>query len=83
MRVLSKIKYKRDKQGRIALMDKETFKKLYGFSPDRFDGAIHTFFRDDPTKEEEVKAEDLQVIEAQAFMAQGGDKPGAGAYSSM
>lgn len=46
MKELEKIKYKRDLQGRIQLMDKVTFKKLYGFSPDRFDAALYTFFRD-------------------------------------
>lgn len=46
MKELEKIKYKRDLQGRICLMDKVTYKKLYGFSPDRFDAALYTFFRD-------------------------------------
>ena len=41
-----KVKYKRDLQGRIVLMSKVEFKKIHGFSPDRFDAAIHTFFRD-------------------------------------
>lgn len=45
---LEKIKYKRDGQGRIMLMDKVTFKKEYRFSPDRFDMATMTFFKDEP-----------------------------------
>lgn len=49
LREMDKIKYKRDPQGRIMLMDKVTFKKEYGFSPDRFDAACMTFFKDDPT----------------------------------
>jgi hypothetical protein len=37
---------KRDNQGRIVIQ----VKKDYAFSPDRFDAAIHTFFKDDPTQ---------------------------------
>lgn len=46
---LEKVKYKRDGAGRITLMDKVTFKKEYGFSPDRFDAACMTFFKEHPT----------------------------------
>ena len=49
LKELEKIKYKRDKQGRIMLMDKVTFKKEYGFSPDRFDAAITSFFKESPS----------------------------------
>lgn len=44
---LEKIKYKRDRQGRIVLMNKVEFKKEYRFSPDRFDMATMTFFKDE------------------------------------
>lgn len=46
---LERIKYKRVRPGRIKLMDKPTYKKLYQSSPDRFDAAIYTFFKDSPT----------------------------------
>jgi hypothetical protein len=49
LKELEKIKYKRDAQGRIMLMDKVTFKKEFGFSPDRFDASCMTFFKDEPT----------------------------------
>jgi len=49
LREMEKMKYKRDAQGRVMLMDKVTFKKEYGFSPDRFDAACMTFFKDEPT----------------------------------
>lgn len=62
---LEKIKYKRDKQGRIMLMDKTTFKKEYGFSPDRFDMACMTFFKDEATMpviitKTQLEAKDMQ-----------------------
>lgn len=47
--VLSKIKYKRVRPGRIQLQPKVDFKKEYGFSPDLFDAAIYTFFKDQPS----------------------------------
>lgn len=46
---MEKIKYKRDAKGRIMLMDKVAFKKENGFSPDRFDAAITSFFKEQPT----------------------------------
>ena len=69
LKEMEKIKYKRDGQGRIVLMDKITFKKEYGFSPDRFDAGIYTFFRDNPTmpviipKEELMKQENMEFIQ--------------------
>ena len=45
---MEKIKYKRDGAGRIVLMNKVEFKKEYRFSPDRFDMATMTFFKDEP-----------------------------------
>jgi hypothetical protein len=69
LKELEKIKYKRDLQGRIVLMDKVTFKKEYGFSPDRFDAGLYTFFKDNPTmpviipKEELMKAENMEFIQ--------------------
>lgn len=65
---LEKIKYKRDQAGRIMLMDKVTFKKEYGFSPDRFDMAIYTFFKDAPTRQNILHKNDLERIEAERFM---------------
>jgi hypothetical protein len=83
MRVLSKIKYKRDKQGRIALMDKETFKKLYGFSPDKFDAAIHTFFKDSPTKELAPSPTAVETQEAAEFMKRANEGAASDTYTSM
>ena len=46
---------------------KKQFKKEYGFSPDRFDAAIHTFFKDEPTRaviltKSEVEANEMQDL---------------------
>lgn len=68
LREFEKIKYKRDRQGRIQLMGKEDFKKLYGFSPDRFDAAIYTFFKDEPTKEVVIPKSELETQELAAFI---------------
>jgi len=69
LKELEKIKYKRALSGQMRLMDKPTFKKEYRFSPDRFDMAIHTFFRDEPTRKVILTAEELQIKEAQEFKA--------------
>lgn len=69
IREFEKIKYKRDGQGRIMLMGKVEFKKEYGFSPDRFDGAIYTFFRDDPTQKAVMKKEELELADLQKWRA--------------
>jgi hypothetical protein len=50
LKELEAVRFKRDRQGRITLMDKPSFKKQFGFSPDRFDMACYTFFKDDPTQ---------------------------------
>ena len=50
LKELEKMKYKRDKQGRIMLMNKVEFKKEYGFSPDLFDAACMTFFKEEPIR---------------------------------
>lgn len=50
---------KRDNQGRIVIQ----VKKDYAFSPDRFDAAIHTFFKDDPTREVIIPKEQLEPLE--------------------
>jgi len=60
MRELSLIKYKRDNQGRIKLMGKLEFKKEYGFSPDKFDSAIYTFFRDEPSRQVVFTKEEME-----------------------
>lgn len=68
LKELGAIKYKRDMGGRIMLMPKEMFKKEYKYSPDRFDAAIHSFFRNEPTRAAVVKAADLETSEAAEFM---------------
>jgi len=65
---LEKIKYKRDAQGRIMLMDKVTFKKEYGFSPDRFDASCMTFFKDEPYMPVHLSAEQLEMKETQEWL---------------
>lgn len=68
LKELGKIKYKRVRPGRIQLMKKQDFKKEYGFSPDRFDAAIHTFFKDDPTKAVILTKHEVEAMEAQRFI---------------
>ncbi len=65
---LEKIKYKRDRGGRIMLMDKVTFKKEYAFSPDRFDAALMSFFKEDPTQPVKLTAAQLESKENQEFL---------------
>lgn len=85
---LEKIKYKRDMQGRIMLMDKVTFKKEYRFSPDRFDAACMTFFKDEPEMPVHLTKDQLEMRETQEFLrlAQQGKKAevaGGDNFSSM
>lgn len=68
IRELEKIKYKRDPQGRIMLQSKVEFKKEYGFSPDRFDAACMTFFKDEPTRPTHYTKEELEIKENQEFL---------------
>lgn len=65
---LEKIKYKRDQQGRIMLMDKVTFKKEYRFSPDRFDASCMTFFKDEPEMPVHLTKDQLEMKETQEFL---------------
>lgn len=60
---LSKIKYRRDGQGRIELMKKEEFKREFGFSPDRFDMAKYSFFKENAYVAPVISAEDKEAIE--------------------
>lgn len=68
LKELSKIKYKRVRRGQIQLMPKKDFKKEYGFSPDRFDAAICTFFKDEPTKEVILTKNQMEQLEIQKFI---------------
>lgn len=68
LKELDRVKYRRVRPGRIQLMSKVEFKKEYGFSPDRFDAAIHTFFRDDPTRNVVMKKEEVATMEMAAFI---------------
>lgn len=68
LRVLEKIKYKRDPQGRIMLMSKVEFKKEYGFSPDEFDASIHTFFKEAPTVKPVMTKQELETKDMAEFM---------------
>lgn len=69
VRILEKIKYKRDAQGRIMLMPKHMFKKEYGFSPDEFDASIYTFFKEEPTMKPVMKKEEMETVEMQQWLA--------------
>lgn len=68
LKELEKIKYKRDQQGRIMLMDKVTFKKEYGFSPDKFDASCMTFFKDEPYRPVIMTKEQIETKEMQDFI---------------
>lgn len=45
---LEKVRFKRNLAGKITLMPKHEFKKMYGFSPDLFDSALYTFHKEFP-----------------------------------
>ncbi len=49
-------------------MGKVEFKKEYGFSPDRFDAACMTFFKDEPTQLVHLTKEQVESKEAQDFI---------------
>lgn len=86
VREFEKVKYKRDQQGRIMLMPKVEFKKLYGFSPDRFDAAIHTMFKNSPTQPvilTKAQLEEKENIEFLQRIDRSKPKVGANNYSSM
>lgn len=83
MRELSKIKYKRNQQGKVALMGKIEFKKLYGFSPDKFDSAIHTFFKDEPYRKHIMTKQDIEFKEHLDFVARTKTEPDGGNNSCM
>src|SRR3990167_2819430 len=68
LKELEKIKYKRTKQGTMKLMPKPMFKKEFGFSPDRFDSAIHSFFKDEPSRPVHLTKEELQTAEIKEFL---------------
>jgi hypothetical protein len=67
LKEMEKIKFKRTKTGAMQLMPKPMFKKEYGFSPDRFDSAIHSFFKDEPSRPVHLTKEQMQTVEMQEF----------------
>lgn len=85
LKELEKIRYKRVKRGQIQMMNKVEFKKEYGFSPDRFDAAICTFFKDEPSRLVILTRNDLERKEYEDFVnsakAPGSSRPDP--YSSM
>ncbi len=83
MRELEKIKYKRDRQGRIMLMPKEEFKKEYGFSPDRFDAGCYTFFKELPNMPVKLTKNETEVIDMQSFIKRVADSRPKDEFSSM
>jgi hypothetical protein len=82
LKEFEKIKYKRTKSGQMQLMDKVTFKKEFGFSPDRFDSAIHTFFKDEPSRPVHYTKDQLNTQEMLAFIAKAQSTGNAGASKS-
>lgn len=85
---MEKIKYKRDGAGRIVLMSKVEFKKEYRFSPDRFDMATMTFFKDEPYTPVHLSPKQLEEKETMEFLMRSQQSTeltssGADDYSSM
>lgn len=83
LREMNKIKYKRDGQGRIMLQPKIEYKKVNGFSPDRFDAGKYTFFRDDPTRPVILTKNELERHEAEEFMRKAGTTKTDSSFSSV
>lgn len=65
---LEKIKYKRVAGGKIKLMSKVEFKKEYRFSPDRFDMACMTFFKDEPYRPVQLTKAQLEQKETMEWL---------------
>jgi hypothetical protein len=82
LKEMEKIKFKRTLRGQMQLMPKQVFKKEYGFSPDRFDSAIHSFFKDEPTRPVHLSKEDLQTQEMQEFIKRAQSTANTGANQS-
>jgi len=70
LKEMEKIKFKRTPTGQMQLQPKKDFKKDNGFSPDRFDSAIHTFFRDEPSQKPHYSKAELDTEEMKAFLQQ-------------
>ena len=68
LKEFGKIKYKRVRPGRIQLQSKVEFKKENNFSPDRFDAAIYTFFKEEPTRQVILTKNEMEASEAMEFM---------------
>lgn len=68
LKELEKIKFKRTKRGTMQLQPKQDFKKDFGFSPDRFDSAIHSFFKDEPSRAVHYTKEELELHEISEFL---------------
>jgi hypothetical protein len=83
---LSKIMYRRDGLGRIELMPKVEFKKENGFSPDRFDMAKMTFFKDEAYMPVQLTKQQLEQKETAEFLQkiqQQNQSASEESYSSM
>lgn len=68
LKEMEKIKFKRTKRGTMQLQPKQDFKKDFGFSPDRFDSAIHSFFKDEPSRPVHVTKDEIATQEMQEFL---------------
>lgn len=74
-RELNGVKFKRDKAGRIHLQSKVEYRKDMGFSPDRFDAALYTFFKDEPAMPVVVRSSDMEMIEQAKLMRESHGMP--------
>jgi len=85
LKELSKIKYKRDGQGRVQLMGKKEFKKEYNFSPDRFDAGITSFFKDEAYRPVTLTKNELEQKENYEWLQRikNANKPNNTNLSSM
>lgn len=83
MRELNALKYKRVGGGKIKMMPKEVFKKINGFSPDRFDAGKITFFRDDASMPVILTKIQMENKEIKEWMKQANKKSKDSNFSSI
>jgi len=83
LREMDKIKYRRNRAGKIELMGKVEFKKEYGFSPDLFDSALHTFFKEEAYRKPMLTKNDREFAEHLKFLQRTETQGGSPSTSSM
>lgn len=82
---LGDIRYRRTGTGQIEIMGKREFKKTFGYSPDRFDMAKYSFFKDQAYVPPVLSKEQLEAKEAMEFLKKAQEQSTAVGdnYSSM